>query len=408
MSSLTCFYTHCSGEERTWHLYPILARVELDTKERYKFFGCARQRACGVGSGPRRGRSIFRECTPHATRDDLVQKRTLAAGSGTIANDAAKSLSRRGLHPTISCSAVLRDCRDATLSIPGRLFGGLFCYDVMHTVFIGAIGYLLEAIVDLLTPSKKRQLDAIAASLSPIRDPNTGKACRRVCKVTQLSYLTAEQKVVCLFTMAHALGHRATILPEPTRLDALTALSSLQIVCSVTRGKRPFSEAEHNHVFKVIGRKFWDSLARLVHWKETFKARVIMQRNSVRPPSKRKRVKVFTPRPPEADESSDTVDSDSRDTTVPSHFSRSDKIIPHAFVHLPEQVKLGGTYQFHNTSAMESCHKECIQLAGTRVRKYHNPNETEKSMLHYTLDLQLFDEIATIIQQGTNRLEIVS
>ena len=64
----TCILVDEKGCEHTWHLYPVLARVELDTKERYKFFGCSRQRACGIGSGPRRGRSLLRSCTSHARR----------------------------------------------------------------------------------------------------------------------------------------------------------------------------------------------------------------------------------------------------------------------------------------------------------------------------------------------------
>ena len=41
-------------------LFPVLARMEFDTKERYKFFCCAKQRACGIGSGPRDGHSALR------------------------------------------------------------------------------------------------------------------------------------------------------------------------------------------------------------------------------------------------------------------------------------------------------------------------------------------------------------
>ena len=62
------------GCEHTWHLYPVLTRVELDTKERYKFFGCCRQRACGIGSGPRRGRSLLRSCTSHARRYACLER----------------------------------------------------------------------------------------------------------------------------------------------------------------------------------------------------------------------------------------------------------------------------------------------------------------------------------------------
>jgi len=272
----------------------------------------------------------------------------------------------------------------------------------MHTVFIGAIGYLLEAVVEILTPSKRLQLDAHSRKLSPLRNPVTGKSARRIIKVTQLSYLTAEQKVIGLFTMAHALGHRASICPDETRIDVLTAISAMQIICCVTRGKKPFTEAEHNHVFEIIGRQFWYSLSRLVAWKENRRAMYIIRRNEGKPPSKRRRVKTFKTRPVESDESSCTVDSDPEDSEVPPHFIRSDKIIPHSFVHLPEQVKLGGTYQFHNTSAVESEHKDSIQLAGSRVRKYCAANLTEAQMLHYTLDLNLFDEIADIVQKGSS------
>ena len=56
----TCMLTDRQGKVHQWHLYPVVARVEVDTKERYKFFGCARQRACGIGSGPRNGRTWYR------------------------------------------------------------------------------------------------------------------------------------------------------------------------------------------------------------------------------------------------------------------------------------------------------------------------------------------------------------
>ena len=64
----TCILADEQGLECKWHLYPVLARVEVDTKERYKFFGCSRQRACGIGSGPRRGRSALRRCRSHSQR----------------------------------------------------------------------------------------------------------------------------------------------------------------------------------------------------------------------------------------------------------------------------------------------------------------------------------------------------
>ena len=392
-------YGNC-GQRRLWHLYPVLARCELDTKERYKFFGGARQRSCGVGSGPRVGRSSFRPCTTHSSRTDLETLRSQVSVGGDNADAAAASLKRRGCHPHIACPAITDHCKNATLTIPGRVFSGLYAYDILHVVYIGAIGYCLEAVVALLTPSKLKRLDAIAAKFSPFRDHITGKNARRIVRVTQLSYLTGELRVVVLFTMVHAIGHRAALFPEATRSDVLTCMSCMQIICSVIRGKRPFTEAEHNYVFHVIGKEFWCSLSRLAAWKETRKNERIRQKNARLPPSKRKREKWSQCKPADPNESSDTADSDAGDARVPPQFIRSDKIITHAFLHLPEQVKLGGTYHFHNTSAVESRHIRCIQLAGTRVRKYLKANETEKSMLQYSLDMQLFHAIEELLPDG--------
>ena len=388
------------GHTRTWLLYPVFARSELDTKERYKFFGLARQRACGIGSGPRKGHSIFRQCTPHATRDDIDSKRQAVAAGGPDSKAAEASLLRRGLKPTITCTSVLVDCKDAILSFPYRLFGGLYAYDTMHHIFINTTGYYLEAIVDFLPPSKLRELDARSRKFAPFRDKLTGEAARRVPTVTKLSYLTAEQKVVCLYTMTHAIGHQALLFPEGIRASVLTAASSLQVIFFVTRGKRPFTEAEHNFVFEVVGKKFWNALARIVSWREQEKARKVRRSNLRKPPSKRKKVKLFRATLPDPDESSDTIDSDPMDDDVPPHFLKSDKIVPHAFVHMAEQVKMGGTYQFHNTSAMESAHPGCIQQAGTHVRIYNAVNVTEGNMLLYNLNMQLFDEIAGRISRG--------
>ena len=139
--------------------------------------------------------------------------------------------------------------------------------------------------------------------------------------------------------------------------------------------------------------------SRVVAYKESCRAKYVIKRNAGKPPNKRKRVQEFKSRPVESDQTTSTAESDPEDSEVPPHFLRSNKIIPHAFVHLPEQVTLGGTYQFHNTSAVESGHKDSIQLTGSRVRTYNEPNMTETQMLyHYSLDLHLFDEIADIVE----------
>ena len=102
-----------------WCLFPVLSRMELDTKERYKFFACARQRACAIGSGPRLGRSAFRMCTPHASRKDLELLRRTAA----FDEDSADSLNRRGMHPHYRCTAIDR-CRTSIIRWPERIYHG--------------------------------------------------------------------------------------------------------------------------------------------------------------------------------------------------------------------------------------------------------------------------------------------
>ncbi len=89
------------GEE--WWLFPVLARMEFDTKERSKFFALARERACGIGSGPRQGHSVLRRCTSHASRNDLRKRNTVSA---------EQSVHRRGLHSHHQCTAIqgLRVC----------------------------------------------------------------------------------------------------------------------------------------------------------------------------------------------------------------------------------------------------------------------------------------------------------
>lgn len=379
----------------------MLARCELDTKERYKFFGLQRQRACGIGSGPRKGRSCLRQCTPHASRPDLTHKRlqAISCDEHRVGKECAESLKRIGFHPKIACTAILVDGKDITLRIPTRLFGGLYAYDLMHHLFINCIGYLVEAIMDVLTPAKQRCLDRLSALLGAFHDPATGEAARRVAHVTKLSYLTAEQKVTLLFTLTVCIAPAGKIIPEAIRPEVLTALAAMQTICYVTRGKRPFTEPEHNFVWEVIGKKFWRCLSAVVRWKEYSKAKDVRARNERLPPHKRKLPKEFQPRRPDTDESSDTVDTASDDTDEPQHFIRSDKIVPHSFVHFAEQVKLGGTHQFHNTSAAESKHQGCIQLAGKRVRKYNELHITEASMLDYTLDIALFDEIALMVEE---------
>jgi hypothetical protein len=89
-------------------------------------------------------------------------------------------------------------------------------------------------------------------------------------------------------------------------------------------------------------------------------------------------------------ESSDTVSSSDGD--LPPFFLRSDKIIPHAFVHFPDQVRMGGTHRFHDTSLAESSHVDYLQVAGQRARSYHDLNRSAEGMMKFNNEIQLLEE----------------
>ena len=400
MSSLYVFtynlvvYIVCSGVRAKWLLFPVLARMEFDTKERSKFFGCARERACGIGSGPRKGCSVLRPCTPHSSRKDLHRQRMLVAGQEPRADEsvdeAVKSLQRRGLHPYHICTA-LTGARPAVIRWPGRIYHGLFTFDVMHHLYLNCIGYLQEALLDLLEPKKKNELNKRLRTFTTFRNPRDGSATPKVTSLTNTGYLTAEQKVHHLFVWSHAIGSKATIFPENLRSDVLKSICNLQILCFTVRGKLPFTAAEHKYIWSHHGKQFLLSLSSLVEWKRKTKIQAAEKYNLDKPPAKRRRVpywKVATKHP---DQSSDTAQSS--DQSSPPFFLRSHKIVPHSFVHFPEQVVMGGTHTFHNTSSVESCHKINVQLAGQRARVFKDVNASSKNMLKYGLDVRLLKKI---------------
>ena len=239
-----------------WHLYPVLAKMEFDTKERYRFFGCARERACGIGSGPRQSHSTLRTCTPHSSRHDLGRKRKLASGvtpPGTPADvvdemidAAADSLRRRGIHPRHQCTA-LQKLRYSVLRWPGRIHYGLFTFDVLHIINSNYTMYLQDALLSILKPKLKKELDRRVCSFTSFRKPHDGSTSTKVSSLTKTAYITAELRVLHLFIWSHAIGSKAGIFPLALRDDVLIAIRSLQIICFAVRRKRPYTEAEHRY-----------------------------------------------------------------------------------------------------------------------------------------------------------------
>ena len=364
--------------------------MEFDTKERTKFFCCHKQHACGIGSGPRQGRSALRPCTPHASRADLPQKRRAASDeSDPLHHVAVTSLIRRGIHPSKQCTS-LQGLQYCVLNWPGRIHHGLFAFNCLHALYLNTCGYLLDALLETMTPTMKRELDARAVTLASFRDPK-GVTCKRLNKLSSTGYLSAEMMVLSLFVWTHALGSRALLLPEAVRGDALTALSSLQLICYSVRGNRDYTEAEHRHVFEVVGRRFYRALTNISHRKRQEKIAAAEAYNADKPPAKKRRVPHWKPAKIAEDETSDTAYS--TDDDLPPYYLRSEKIVPHSFKHFPDQVKMGGTHRFHDNDMQESTHTSNIGRAGARARTYHDVNESSTAMMDFLNELQLLEEV---------------
>ena len=444
----TCTLHSNTGERVKWHLQPVLARMEFDTKERTKFFGLTRQRACGIGSGPRKGRSLFRACTPHSTRE------------GTPRPD---SRMRHGLNPQRPVTALKR-CKHSVLQWPGRIYHGLFAYDVLHVLYINAIRYFQEAVLDLLTPAKQKILDDRVRAFTPFRDPVTGRTTPKVTSLTRIGYLSGEQRVQHLFAWAHAVGSQAKIFLPELREHVVRCMCSLQVMCFTVRGKRAFTEREHRcvqdmpprgfprhpstisphdmhprhapttcgngftclhdchprhpftisphdmhprhplrYVFQHHGKCFYRALSKLTKYRR--KERVISAQcyNVGKPPQKRRRVPYIQPTVVDSGATSETASSSAEE--ICTFFEHSSKIVPHAIMHFADQVIMGGTHDFHDTKENEASHKECVKTAGERARIYTDVNLSAYNMLQFNMQREWFDSIFDIRLGVTNESE---
>ena len=169
--------------------------------------------------------------------------------------------------------------------------------------------------------------------------------------------LHIRSQVVHLFVLTHALGSKTLLLKQRYRRHVVDALSSLQTICHSVRGRRPFTLEEHRTIFSSVSKKFFRSLSYLQHAKRSERIRKAQNYNVDKPPAKRRRVPHWKLATPPSDESVDTVSSSDRG--LPPYFLRSDKIIPHAFVHFTQQVRRGGTHGFFDTDRTEAKHPDC-------------------------------------------------
>ena len=231
-----------------WYLFPYLAKMEFDTKERTKFFGCAREHACPIGSGPRKGRSSFRSCTPHSSRRDTKRLFSIIDGDIPATADAVANaehcLMRRGIHPHHRCTA-LKNVVKCVIQWPGRTYFGLVAFDVIHILYLNWIKYLQETLLSTMSTADINLLDSRVRSFFPFRNPNDGTTSKKVTSLSRTAYSSAEVRVLHLFIWSHALGSKALILKPELRENALSSICSLQIMCYSVRSKLPFTAHEH-------------------------------------------------------------------------------------------------------------------------------------------------------------------
>ena len=116
--------------------------------------------------------------------------------------------------------------------------------------------------------------------------------------------------------------------------------------------------------------------------------------NVDKPPAKKRKVPYVKKVEIDSCESSDTVDSSGEEFAV--DIEHGNKIIPHFIVHLPDQVMMGGTHQFHNTASAEASHKINIKFVGARARVYSDVNVSSSNLLKFSMHAEWFEAIFRI------------
>ena len=332
-------------EEVTWTLLPVVAATQFDTKERYKFFANRAERSCAICSGPRKGRSAFRVGTPHVNRWQEIQRlQNLVDDARTSKRQrsrAQSSLERKGLHAVKRCRLPSR-CPNSMLSAPGRVFGGLVACDVMHAIFINWCSYFLSALHDILTLSMKKKLDERLETLwGCFRNPETGETSRAPRgAITSQTGLTAELRVLVVFLTMHVLGSQASIFDTDThkrvREHVLMAGSSLVLILTAVRNKRPYTDAEWDEIFGPVCVRYFRAVDSIRHW-ENYRKVAERQRYNLKHPRSPKKLNEFTCEGRDPLNWSDN-DTDDDLRSLVGFLDRSRCILPHAALHFKSQV----------------------------------------------------------------------
>ena len=222
----------------------------------------------------------------------------------------------------------------------------------MHAIFINCCSYYLQGVQDCLTAAMKRLLDQRMDSLwGRFRDPETGKTSRSPRgAMTSQAGLTAELRVQVVFIMTHVLGSQAAFLDTRThsmvREHVLTAGSSLVILLTAVRKKRPYTDQELDEIFGPVCMKFFRALDSMKLWDNDRKVLERRKYNIKHPDSPKKLKKFACQNRDPLDSSDNSTDEEWR--SLAGFFDRCGYIIPHFVVrHFKEQVLDFFTWVFH-------------------------------------------------------------
>ena len=286
--------------------------------------------------------------TPHADRWAEIQRLQSVVDAGTRVRkrrrehiEAEASLRRKGFHALKRCRLPER-CPQSLLTVPGRVFGGLFGFDRMHAIFINWCSYYLQRTHDSLTPSMKEMLDQrLDALWGRFRDPETGKTSRTPKgAITSQVGLTAEYRVLVVFLTLHVLGSQACIFNTDThermREHVLIAGSALVMILTAVRKKRPYSEREWDEIFGPVTLIFFRALDTIQLWDNHRKVVDRRKYNEDHPGSPRRVGEFRADDRDEADSSDNSTDDDYRG--LAGFYDRSKNILSHASQHLKSQV----------------------------------------------------------------------
>ena len=173
------------------------------------------------------------------------------------------------------------------------------------------------------------------------RDPETGKTSRAPKgAITSQVGLTAELRVLSVFLTMHVLGSQASILDtekhQRIREHVLTAGSSLVVILTSVRAKRPYSEREWDEIFGPVTLTFFRALDTISLWDNHRKVEERHKYNLQHPHSPKKLGQFTAEDRDPLDSSDDSTDDECRGLV--GFFDRSRNILPHAALHMKDQV----------------------------------------------------------------------